>query len=333
MVCRMTWVWGIAVELSSNVAVRMPAPLFSTVFHEPWWLDAVTQGDWHEATVTSGGTVVARLPYVIKRVMGVTGITMPPLTHTLGPQLPLIGAERSPHLLEDRGLVTELFEQLPSHDYFAQACDPIMGHALPMYAMGYDSTLAYTLRIPAGLPKDQIWQGFRQAIRRAVRKAEKTFTVHHDLAIDEFCAFYNASIEANHEAHWSKSFVRRANQIKFRLYEACQAHGAACLLAARDDKGELQAAIMPVWGHGVMYYLLTARRPDPVHSGAVNLLVWEALKMAGEKGLTFDFDGFLRPSAVNFLTGFGGQVHNRIVVVKASPAVHIFRAIASRFRR
>lgn len=71
------------------IVIDRPVSIFTTVFHEPWWLDAVSPGQWNEATVMSNGEVVARLPYVIKRVMGITGIGMPPLTHVLGPQLPL----------------------------------------------------------------------------------------------------------------------------------------------------------------------------------------------------------------------------------------------------
>ena len=37
------------------------------IFEEPWWLDIVAPGEWHEATVEENGKVIARLPYVYSK--------------------------------------------------------------------------------------------------------------------------------------------------------------------------------------------------------------------------------------------------------------------------
>jgi hypothetical protein len=314
------------------VVIDKPVSIFTTVFHEPWWLDAVSPGQWNETTVMSSGEVMARLPYVTKRVVGITGIGMPPLTHVLGPQLPVSGRSSSFRTSDNRKLLTELMSQLPPHNYFVQTCDPGMENTLPLYAMGYDSAVSHTLRIDAGQPAAQTWQGMRKQIRYDIRRAEKMFVVDRSLGIEEFCRFFNACVKNNHNTWWSKAFERRADAVKIRLYEACRAHDAGCLLAARDEQGVLRAAVMPVWGHGMMYYLLTAHDGAPAGSGSVKLLLWEAVKMASAMGLGFDFDGFPRPNAVNVLTGFGGEVHNRIAITKVPPMVLFARAVASRSR-
>lgn len=301
-----------------------PPLLFTTIFHEPWWLDAVCPG-WQEVSVRQDGKVVARMPFMVKRVMGVTGLCMPPLTHTLGPQLPVIGGR----MLNDRGLLNELWEQLPRHRYFSQTCDPAMDHGLAAYARGYDTRLGYTQRIPAGTGMEPFLKGMRRATRRLTRIGERTLEVDRGLGIDEFCAFYATSVQENHGIRWSTQRRRHETKLRIRVYEACRARDAACLLGARDDKGTLQAAIMPVWGHGVMYYLQTARRHDAAQ-GAVHLLVYEAVRLAQDRRLTFDFDGFLRPDAVNFLTGFGGEVHKRLIISRQGPLVYLARALTGR---
>lgn len=299
-------------------------PLFTTIFHEPWWLDAVCPG-WEEVSVCQGGHVVARMPFMVKRVMGVVGLCMPPLTHTLGPQLPMAHGK----VTNDRGLLNELWEKLPRHHYFSHTCDPALDHGLAAYARGYDTRLAYTQRIPAGTGKDAFLKGMRSATRRLTRIGERTLEVDRRLAIDEFCAFYAKSVQENYGVRWSKERLRHETRLRIRAYEACQMRDAACLLGARDDKGELQAAIMPVWSHGVMYYLQTARRRDAAQ-GAVHLLVFEAVKLAHDLRLTFDFDGFLRPDAVNFLTGFGGEVHKRLIISRQGPLIYLARALTGR---
>lgn len=307
---------------------RQATTLFTTIFHEPWWLDAVCPG-WEEVTVTTDGKVVARMPYMVKRVMGVVGLCMPPLTHTLGPQLPMVASNRGPSLFNDRGLLNQLWEKLPPHHYFAHTCDPILDHALAAYGLGYDTNLVYTQRIPVGTTKEQFLKGMRSATRRLTRMGERTLELDRNLSIDEFCRLYAQSVRENYGVRWSKRRTRQEEALRSRLYEACRAHDAACLLGARDDKGVLHAAIMPVWGHGIMHYLQTARRRDAA-PGAVHLLIREAVNMAIDMKVTFDFDGFLRPDAVNFLSGFGGDVHKRLVISKQGPLIYLARALTGR---
>jgi hypothetical protein len=308
------------------------AAILSTVFHQNWWLDAVTGGNWEEATVTSGGAVIARLPYITKRILGVPSIGMPPLTHVLGPQLPVFRGAVEARFSERRALLTELISRLPPHRYFNQVCDPGVADTLPFYGAGYDSALKYTLRIPLRLSADQMLQAMRKQIRYDIRKAEQRLAVQTDLGIDTFCHFFNACTQANNHLWWSRRFTRQADALKIRVFEACIREDAGCLLAARDGAGVLRAAIMLVWGDGVMYYLLTAHDAEPEGAGSVKLLLWEAMKLAQRRGLVFDFHGLPRPGAINILTGFGGVVANRIAVTKMPPALNIARAIASRLR-
>jgi hypothetical protein len=306
--------------------------ILSTVFHQNWWLDAVTGGNWEEATVISGGAVIARLPYIAKRVLGVPAIGMPPLTHVLGPQLPIFRGAVEARFSERRALLTELISRLPPHKYFNQVCDPGVADTLPFYGAGYDSALKYTLRIPPLLSADQLMQGLRKQIRYDIRKAEQRLSVQKDLGIIEFCHFFNACTQANNHLWWSRRFTRQADALKIRVFEACIREDAGCLLAARDGAGVLRAAIMLVWGDGVMYYLLTAHDAQPEGAGSVKLLLWEAMKLAQRRGLVFDFHGLPRPGAIDILTGFGGVVANRIAVTKIPLALAIARKIASRLR-
>jgi hypothetical protein len=316
----------------SLVTSRTSTRLFRSIFHEPWWLDAVAPGNWGEATVTSNGEVVARLPYINKRIMGISGIGMAPLTHTMGPQLPLTGSSQRFRQSDHSGLMNALMDQLPRHDFFFQVCDPSMENALPLYARGYDSSLTYTLRIEAGQSTEQTWKGMRSNNRNIIQNAKKNFSIHHDLGIEEFCNFYNVNLKSKHNFLWSKAYETQANLIKLRVYEACRARDATCLLAARDEKGVLRAATMQVWGHGVMFYLLASNDADPASKGSIRLLIWEALKMANQKGLIFDFDSFWRPESVPALTAFGGEVHNRISVTKMSPLLKFAREMKKRSR-
>lgn len=305
----------------------------STIFHEPWWLDAVCPHGWEEAIVADNGAVIARLPYVYQQRLGLKAIGMPPLTRTLGPQLHLAETTAGARLYEEEMLVKELVAQLPAHHYFFQICSPGFGNGLSFVMQGYDEKLAYTFRIPAERPLDEVWMALRDVTRQAIRKAARAYVIDRALDIEEFCAFYNANLEVNHEVRRSAKHDRRRDKPKVRLFDAGTERNALCLLAARDDKGALLAAIMPVWSHGVMHYFLTTRSPAAANSGTVALLVWTAIKMAKEMGLVFDFDGFARPEAASFVAGFGGDVVNRVIVVKESRLVGLVRDLSHGLRR
>ena len=52
---------------------------------EPYWLDCVAPGAWEAVEISRDGRVIARLPYVVRKLYGVTALTVPRLTPWLGP--------------------------------------------------------------------------------------------------------------------------------------------------------------------------------------------------------------------------------------------------------
>src|SRR4051812_753900 len=62
-------------------------PLAPTIFHEGWWLDIVTGGNYKLAQVQENGEVIGRLPYFPRSRLGITYSIMPPMTHFVGPAI------------------------------------------------------------------------------------------------------------------------------------------------------------------------------------------------------------------------------------------------------
>src|ERR1700674_2575471 len=62
-------------------------PLAPTIFHEDWWLDAATGGNFEVVEVTVGGRTVGRLPFNTTNRFGLKMIRMPALTYFLGPAI------------------------------------------------------------------------------------------------------------------------------------------------------------------------------------------------------------------------------------------------------
>lgn len=62
-------------------------PLTPTIFHEDWWLDAATGGNFDVAEVTVSGRKVGRLPFHVRSRLGLRIMNMPSLTYFLGPAI------------------------------------------------------------------------------------------------------------------------------------------------------------------------------------------------------------------------------------------------------
>ena len=67
------------------------------------------------------------------------------------------------------------------------------------------------------------------------------------------------------------------------------------------------AALFLAWDDKYAYYLLPAYNPATKNNGGVAWLTTQALKIAKEKGLSFDFEGSMIPSIASSYRQFGGQ--------------------------
>jgi hypothetical protein len=92
-----------------------------------------------------------------------------------------------------------------------------------------------------------------------------------------------------------------------RLDAACSARGVRRMLLAEGADGTPYAAIYLVWDAESAFYLMGGSDPRLRHSGATSLLMWEAIKFAGQVTKRFDFEGSMLQPIERFFRAFGGQ--------------------------
>jgi hypothetical protein len=78
---------------------------------------------------------------------------------------------------------------------------------------------------------------------------------------------------------------------------------------------------------------LAAGAPPRAGNGAISLLLWEAMKLAGRKGLIFDFDAFANHGGARFVSQFGGQLVPRWTVSSLPSVVRLAYAPRSTIAR
>ena len=309
-------------DLEASAAAVAPVPVRAapSIFHERWWLDIATQGNWKLAVVEHNTEVIGEMPYALQR-RGLWHVSrLPPLTRTLGPVIKPVTGSAARQLHHRLDVTGRLIEQLPDCDSFFQVLDPRIHDALAFALHGYTVSARYTLRIDPGTTANEVWKRLNSKTRNVIRSASRELTIVSDLAPEEFIAFYNANLAARSRTNAYGDEVMRD------LINAFVERKAGTLLGAYGQGGKLVAAVGLVWDHQATYYLLSSRSQDS-HSGSISLLLWTGIGRALARRLTFDFDGFSNPSTFSFLNGFGATLTQRLGVERQGTGYLLMRTL------
>ena len=275
--------------------------VLGAIFSQPWWLDAVAPDSWDEVTIDQGGRIVARLPYLIRRKRGITTLMMPPLTQALGPSLAPLSGKYTNRLAKEKQLMTELIDKLPKHDLFAQSFHHSITNWLPFYWKGFQQTTRYTYVLEDLTDLEALWQECRSNIKTDVRKAEKQLRLRCDLALNTF-------LDLN-----EMTFARQGIPVPYRrdlvarLDQACAERDCRRIFFAEDGQGRLHAAAYVVWDGQSAYYIMGGSDPELRNSGAMSLVMWEAIRHAATVTRMFDFEGSMIEPVERFFRSFGAR--------------------------
>lgn len=269
------------------------------IFHQEWWLEAISPGQWGVCKVIKGNEQFASMPYIISKKYGLTLLNMPPLTQHLGPWTKLNNGKYSTKLSQEKELFNELLNQLPNYDIFRQRFSPSITNWLPFYWNNFKQTTKYTYRLTSDFNESMLWKGMQGNIRREIKKARNIVSIE---STDDVDIMWNI---------WESNFKNKNKKIKIeknvfnRLNDACTKQKARKIFIAVDEQKHIHAAVYLVWDKETAYYLIGGAEPMFRTSGAVSFLMYESIKFALDKGLNFDFEGSMIESVERFFRGFG----------------------------
>lgn len=295
-----------SLRLQDNDAVQTE-PLFQT----DWWFDAATGGRWDLATVQRDGEVVASLPFQILRRGGLRFIALPRYTRTVSPRLLVPPGKPVTRLGRSITLLGELMSSLPPHDRLELTLTPGSQLEFPYVALGYLVSHNFTFVTQPNRSEEEAWAGMEQKTRNVVASAAKRLSVEQHSDLDRFIALARAERGRAQSEHDFPAIKR--------IFEACSARAQSVILSVRDEQGDAGACVL-VWDNERVYHWLSARAPARAGTGGGSLLVWEGIKFALQRGLTYDADGFATTQSALFLMRFGLEPLARPVVSRGSRA-------------
>jgi hypothetical protein len=304
----------------SSDAGQADIPWVHTPFEQRWWLEAVAPGQWGEVLIERQRDVVARLPYVRKKRFGFTVLTQAPLTRFVGPWLRPPDGKPGARLGSERELMTELIAGLPRFDAYRGNFAPAVTNWLPFYWAGFEATLRYTYRFDDLSDPDRLWTDVAKSTRNHIRRAGQHVEVRTDRGVEDV-------LRINHKVFARQGLaVPYGDTLVHRLDLACRARGVRTVLTAVDAQDRVHAATYLVRDGTTTYMLFGGADPEFRSSGARSLLVWEAIRRAGEETRSFDFLGSMIESVERFNRSFGASQVPYLFVTRARPVARLLLA-------
>lgn len=284
--------------------------LAPTVFHEEWWLEAATDRSYTVAEVDAGGKTVGRLPFCERSRLGIRGIWTPPLTYFLGPGIDEGEGSPNNRFLKRMDITRELIGKLPRSAWQCIRCHGGMTDVITFQEQCFRTYVQFTHEIHPEAT-EVIWQRMRNKTRNVIRRAEEQFTVSELSDPNEFIQLH----EKNLASDGARDTVDRG--ACKRVLTAALHRERGRIMAARNLNNGIVAANFCAWDGKTSFYILSTRS-EAAGNGAVSLLIWEAIKHAAVKGLTFDFAGLGTQGSILLYSGFGATVSPRYVAVRAT---------------
>lgn len=279
---------------------------------QPWWLDAVCGPEgWGAAVaVDDYGQPVGALPFGKTGWNGLSVITMPPLTSYLPVWIKASQAqklERAYHL--EGKILQQLISQLPASWMIAQQYHPALQNGLPFSFEGFKTLIRYTYVLEDLKDVAKVFRGMESSARNHIRNARQVVEVSRDGGWEDLYGMVEHSFRRQgKKPPFSKELLERADS-------SLAERDMRTIYLAKDGQ-RIHAAACAVFDGERASFLLSGTHPEFRSSGALYLLIWEAIKDAARRANSFDFEGSMHPPVERVFRSFGARRVSYLRVVR-----------------
>ena len=256
----------------------------------------------------SEGQILGAMPYLLRKRAWFKFIVMPQQTQIGGIW---VDSQVTGDKWKTAEVCRMLKEQLDSMGlaYYYQQYLPGSLCVEAMRGLGFTTKERVTYRVEDLSDLDAVIDKFSKNKKRQLQKA---LSLHADrtMDIEDFYRFHCQCLASRkRKISYSREFLLVLERKARRL-------GQSTVLCIRNADGEPYAAAFLVWDKKYMYYLIPAYTPAYKDSGAGALLVLEAMKMAREKQVMFDFEGSMDKGVAKHYQQFGSTPFSYFSVEK-----------------
>ena len=309
----------IAVKSKKFYTDHLPPGL--PVFYQPFYLDAVTKGNWEASCLCDDDDkVLACMPYALSQTT-YNIIRQPPLTIYQGPFF----TEEYRHkisLNDEMELLEALESSFLPYDYYNQNWHPSSRNWLPFYWKGYHQSTRYTYIIPGPRDIETIRTGYNENVRRNIKKSSANIRIEETSETEGFFGVVQKTFDRKNEKQPYDLTIFKG------LIQSCFDQKCCTIYLARDTSENLHGGMFIIWDSKWVYYMAGGIDEGFKKSGAMSLLFGKAIEFAMRTGRSFDFGGSMIEPIEKFFRSFGAVQQEYFVVTKVkSPVLRIRLAL------
>lgn len=265
----------------------------------PWWLDAVCAGKEWDVLLAEDekGNITGAMPYLLRKRAWYKYIVMPQMSQIGGIW---VTADITADRWKTAEVCRKIKEQLDGMKlaYYYQQYLPGSLCVDAMRALGFKTQERITYRVEDLSDLDKVIASFSKNKRRQLQKA-LSLHAEHSMEPEKFYRLHTEWLQARgRRVSYSREFLLVLER-KARRLKQCE------ILSICNADGQAYAAAFLVWDKNYMYYLIPSFDPAFRESGASALLVLEAMKLAREKHVHFDFEGSMERGTARHYKQFG----------------------------
>ena len=269
------------------------------VFMMPWWMDAVCAGKEWDVLLAEDekGNILGAMPYLLRKRAWFKYIIMPQQTQIGGIW---VTAETTADKWRTAEVCRQLKEQLDALGvaYYYQQYMPGSLCVDAMRGLGFKTRERVTYRVEDLSDLDALIDSFSKNKKRQLQKA-LSLHAERTMDVEEFYRFHcHCMAERKRKISYTREFLLVLER-KARRLKQCE------ILSICNADGRPYAAAFLIWDKNYLYYLIPTFDPVFRESGASALLVLEAMKIAREKHVRFDFEGSMDKGVAKHYKQFG----------------------------
>jgi lipid II:glycine glycyltransferase (peptidoglycan interpeptide bridge formation enzyme) len=159
---------------------------------------------------------------------------------------------------------------------------------------------------------DVVYSNFKPTLKRQIKKAEETLTIVENGNLNDLFDVCNQVF-----ARQNIALPYTFEQLK-SVDDAASINKSRFFLIAYNADNKPCAAIYVVFDQQYCYYLIGGIATEFKNTGAMSLLIWQAIKFANANHLIFDFCGSTIPSIDKFFSTFNAAQQQILVINKYS---------------
>lgn len=272
------------------------------LFYQAWWLDTVCK-HWEVSITKNEEEITGIFPFQIEKKFGTTLLRTPPLTPYLGPYFFLEEKDEEKGSLEAQ-IFQDLLSQFPKWDFLQFETMPEFQNFHAFHFLGFTNSAKITYFISLKESEEYLFSKIHSRRRNYIRKAEKNLLIIEETKPDTelFEQWHRHAFTQKQQKYpFSGKLIRDIIQV-------AENNNSSLFLTAKNQSGDLVAMLWTPFDEDKAYHLLGAYDPNNNVNGAMDLLVWTAIKKAKERGnIIYDFEGSMDPGIESFFRKFGGE--------------------------